>query len=455
MTGENALNSGVDASVVSLVDIAIHERLSICAGAGISRTAGLPDGRELARRLHARFDGNVSGYKCDKPDDLLAVAAAAAAVRGGLEAVQRVVLELAPFGRAAPQPEHLLLALMVAEGAVRLLLTNWDNCVERSWRQDDELPVARNAVEVEELRGQFILKIHGCCTEVKTLLITPDQLKAPGLWTETHFASELTQSTMVFVGIGDIADYAQETIKQLADLVNHARVRVVSPGIDRDWVGGADEHRVGGWKKLLPDLPEERRLPMTAEVFFDQLAREWVMTMIRKVNSTASVGLRDAFSAVEAAVVQFTAADAVKWLRRAAVGWGVGESVVRSAAAETAMEAIAVLTSQDHADAPSFTRTSSFLLGDRRIEVVLCQPRQLSSDIEAAALERARSVSARTGPQPELTVLISAASIRGRLRHTVEAANVVDPDAPIDGLIDGPASVSVNLLFADELLRSA
>ncbi|HZW43608.1 MAG TPA: hypothetical protein VFF32_04335, partial [Dermatophilaceae bacterium] len=180
-----------------------------------------------------------------------------------------------------------------------------------------------------------------------------------------------------------------------------------------------------------------------------------VMTMIRKVGNTASDGLRDVFAAVEAAFVQLTAADAVKWLRRAAVGWGVGESVVHSAAAETAMEAIAILTSQDHADALSFTRTSSFLLGNRRIEVVLCQPRQLSSDVEAAALERARSVAARRGPQSDLTVLLSAASMRDRPRQIVEAADVVDPDAPIDGLIDGPASVSVNLIFADELLRSA
>lgn len=455
MTNEKPLSCGVDATVVSLVDIAINEQLSICAGAGISRTAGLPDGHELARRLHARFDGQVNGYTCDEPDNLLAVAAAAASVRGGLEAIQRAVLELAPFGRATPQPEHLLVALLVAEGAVRLLLTNWDNCVERSWQQEELLPVARNAVEAESLRGQFIRKIHGCCTQVETLLITPDQLKDPGLWTSTHFTSELAQSTMVFVGIGDIADYAQESIKNLAVLVGHARIRVVSPNIDRDWEDTSDEREIGGWKKLFSDLPADRRLPFTAESFFDQLAREWVMTLLRTVGGTINPAFTESLGAVESSFARLTAAEALKWLRRSAVGWEVGDSVVRSPSAATAMEAIAILASRDRSAAPNFTRRSAFFLGERCIEVILLQPRQTSSDVEAAALERARSVASRRGPQSEVTVLVSAASMRGRARHVVEAVNVMDPDAPVDDLIDGPASVSVNLLFADDLLRSA
>lgn len=101
------LDGEVDALVVSLVDIAINETLAVCAGAGISRGAGPPDGGELARRLHARFEAQFSGYSCDKPSNLLAVAEAAASVRGGLEAVQRVALQLAPFHSVPAQPAHL------------------------------------------------------------------------------------------------------------------------------------------------------------------------------------------------------------------------------------------------------------------------------------------------------------------------------------------------------------
>lgn len=442
-----ALDSEVDAAVVSLVDIAINEKLAICAGAGISRGAGLPDGRELARRLHARLEGQVSGYACDQPGNLLAVAEAAASVRGGLEAVQRVVLQLAPFNTAPPQQAHRLLALLVAEGAARLLLTNWDDCVERSWRQDEHLPAARNAFEAEALRGQVILKIHGCCTEVQTMLLTAQQLENPGLWVETHFEAELAGSTMVFVGVGDIAEYAQQRITQLAQLVDNARIRVVSPDIDAGWEGSA-------WAALLPDLPAERRLPRTAENFFDQLAREWVMGLVRAVRVGDHETQLPQLQAVCAAFAKFTAEDALVWLRRAAVGWLVGESVVRNAAAETALEAIAVLAAEDPGAEPRFARTSSVHLGDRRIEVMLCKPRVISSAVESAAMDRARAVATRRGPVSELTVLCSAMAVRGKIRALIAADDVVDPDAAIDDQIDGPRQVAVNLIYAEDLLKA-
>ena len=261
VTDGEPLGAEVDAAVVSLIDVAINETLAICAGAGISRGLDLPDGRQLAEKLHGRFDGQVVGYACDDPQNLLAVAEAAAQCRGGLEAVQRMVVQLGPFDSATPQRAHLLLALLVAEGAVQLLLTNWDDCVERSWRQDEHLPTARNSFEIEAQRGQVILKIHGCCTELKTILLTPAQLASPGLWAETYFEAELAKATMVFVGVGDIASYAQARIMELAELVDHARIRVVSPHIDERWEESA-------WRDVLPDLPVERRLPRTAVDFW-------------------------------------------------------------------------------------------------------------------------------------------------------------------------------------------
>jgi NAD-dependent SIR2 family protein deacetylase len=200
------LDTTVGAPVVILADEAREGRLTICAGAGISIPAGLPTGPELAGRLHQRFQ-RVTDYECASPGDLLSVADAAAQLPDGLTAVQRVVLDLAPFSEVSPQLAHHLLALLLAEDALRVLLTNWDDCVERSWRDESEyIQAARNGVEAENLRGQFILKIHGCCTQPETLLITSDQLSDAPLWTRIYFQAELARSTMVFVGIGDVAD---------------------------------------------------------------------------------------------------------------------------------------------------------------------------------------------------------------------------------------------------------
>jgi NAD-dependent SIR2 family protein deacetylase len=171
MDGGQRLDATVEAAIVVLTAEARDGRLAICAGAGISIAAGLPSGADLAHRLHERFQ-RVTGYVCANPDDLLVVADAAVDLPDGLAAVQRVAIDVAPFGEARPQLAHRLLALLVAEGTVRLLLTNWDDCVERSWRSSEHIQAARNELEAEQLRGQFILKIHGCCTQVDTLLNT-------------------------------------------------------------------------------------------------------------------------------------------------------------------------------------------------------------------------------------------------------------------------------------------
>jgi hypothetical protein len=441
------LDTPVGAPIVVLVDEARQGRLAVCAGAGLSRPAGILTGPELARKLHERFQ-YVAGYSCTQPDKLLEVADAAARLDDGLTAVQRTVLELAPFDSAPAQLGHQLLALLVAEDALRLLLTNWDDCVERSWRRVENIPAARNKEEAEMLRGQFVLKIHGCCTEADTLLVTSEQLREPGFWTKTYFGAELMKSTMVFVGVGDIADYAQKRIKELAEQVEHAKVRVVSLNIVRDW-------EKSEWKKLLPDLPEERRIETSADDFLDELAREWVMHLVREVRAATTPGPAPWLEEVTNAFMSFTALQALEWLRRAAVAWRVGESVAHASCASSALEAIGLLARQQSGAKIRFLQSSAVLIDDQRIDVLLHRDRRTTSDIEYAAVERARQVGWKRGSPTTLTMLCAASSVRGPKPRYVPNVDVVDPDEPVDDILGAGASVDVSLVFADELLEAA
>jgi hypothetical protein len=442
------IHTPVDAAVALLATEARDKRLAICAGAGLSISAGLPSGAELARRLHERFT-RVVGYHCATPDDLLAVADAAAVLPDGLAVVQRVVLDLAPFSRASPQLAHRLLALLLAEDALRLLLTNWDDCVERGTQEFEYIPSACNAAEAEDLRGQFVLKIHGCCTQASTLLITTEQLEDAPLWTRIHFGVELGRSTMVFVGIGDVADYAQKRITELAELVEHARVRVVAPDIEGGWDGSV-------WRQLLPDLPEARRIARSANEFLDQLAREWVTGLLAEVRA-ADPGAKW-LEAVTDAFAYFTAVQALVWLRRAAMRWKIGESVVRAPGAVSALEAIA-LSARDPGSmalkAIRFLPASAVLIDEQRVEVLICPERLTPTDIEALASERAQRVVQSLGPRGELNLLLSASSVRGPKPRHLAAIDVVDPDAPVDDLISGPRQVSASLTYVDDVLAAA
>lgn len=448
MNDGSPLSTPVDPAVALLAEEARMNSLSICAGAGLSIPAGLPSGAELARKLHGRFQ-RVAGYSCSTPDNLLAVADAAASLPDGLALVQRVVLELAPFSKASPVLAHRLLALLLAEDALRLLLTNWDDCVERSWREHEYIPSVCNAVEAEGLRGQFVLKIHGCCTQAETLLITTDQLDTPPLWTKIHFGSELGRSTMVFIGIGDVADYAQRRITELATLVPHARIRVVSPDIAAAWGSSI-------WSTLLPELPEARRIQHTADDFLDHLAREWVMTLvedIREADPTATW-----LTALTEAFAHFTAVQALTWLRRAAARWNVGDPVVTAPAAASALEAIA-LQARDSASGTlkdiSFLLASAVLIGGERVEVLICPERLTASDIEELAGQRAQRVARNLGPEPELEMLLAAGTVRGPKPRHLAGVDVVDPEVPVDDLIGGVRQVSIRLIYADDVLEAA
>jgi hypothetical protein len=448
MNDGSPLNTPVDSAIVLLVDEARKHGLSICAGAGLSVPTGLPSGVELARKLHNRFK-RVAGYSCSMPDDLLAVADAAAALPDGLALVQRVVLELAPFSKATPLLAHRLLALLLAEDALRLLLTNWDDCVERSWREHEHIPSACNAIEAEGLRGQFILKIHGCCTQADTILITSNQLDSPPLWTKIHFGGELDRSTMVFIGIGDIADYAQRRITELAALVPHARVRVVSPDIASGWGSSF-------WSTLLPELPEARRIQRTADDFLDQLAREWVMTILTTIQD---VDPKAAWlKALATAFEHFTAVQALTWLRRAAMRWDIGSSVVTAPAAASALEAIALQARDSTSGAMSdirFLLDSAVLIGGERVEVLICPERLTASDIETLVAQRAQRVAHNLGPEPEFEMLLAASEVRGPKPPHLAGVDVVDPEVPVDDLIGGDRQVSIHLTYADDVLEAA
>ncbi len=294
-----------------------------------------------------------------------------------------------------------------------------------------------------------MVKIHGCCTQANTLLITSDQLAEAPLWTRIYFGAELGRSTMVFIGIGDVADYARKRITELSELVEHARVRVVSPDIEAGWEASA-------WKELLPDLPEARRIAETADDFLDQLAREWVMGLLAELTDADD----DApwLDAVKDAFSHFSAVQALLWLRRAAMRWNLGESVVRAPAAVSALEAIALSAQTPGSGVLKtirFVPASAVLIAEQRFEVLICRDRLTPTELEELASERSQRAVQSLGPRDELHLLVCASSVRGPKPRYLATIDVLDPDAPVDDLVGGPRQVSARLTYADDVLEAA
>jgi hypothetical protein len=159
-----------------LANRALEGRLTIYAGAGLSAATPteLPGAARLAKRV-ADAVGDVVDLGEVDPWDLLAVADAVASKPRGIHLLRDTILRVADFLGAPSSYGHRVIALLICEGAVTALETNYDDCIERA-AQPERLPVVRTAAELLHGPGTALLKAHGCATLPPTMLITTKDL---------------------------------------------------------------------------------------------------------------------------------------------------------------------------------------------------------------------------------------------------------------------------------------
>lgn len=442
----------VDPAVLVMVAKAREGQLVVCAGAGLSVAAGagLPSGRRLGELLDARLTDRLAGYA--SPADttnLLDVADAALAAAGGLLPVQYEVLELADFDRATPNFGHRALALLLAEGAVvTVLLWNWDDCIERSSPEGERLQVARSRDDMDQLRVPSIAKIHGCATRVRTLLITSDQLTEPPLWADEAFAARLRGSTAVFLGIGDVADYARRRIVRLREDIPELDIYLVSPRIAEGWATSV-------WATVAPTLPEERRIGQTADAFLDALARAWALELVSAVENLGSP-LTGSAAAGTAAVLdalrQNCGSDVISWCRAGSFRKRTGSSVVRRSEAQQAVIALGVLAGE-HGAEPTIIPDARCRLGDLTVEVMLLVETANATDVRVEAQRRSERLAGRRLLDAEATFLVAGAVV-GPLEQA-EAIDLVEGEVDASDVIRGPRAIRVRYISAADVLGRA
>jgi hypothetical protein len=447
------LTAPIEAIVMVLAARARDGHLVICAGAGLSvaQDAALPSGQRLGEMLHARFDGRLEGYVAPADTgDLIDVADAAVAAMGNLLPLQYEILELADFEGATPNFGHRTTALLLAEGAVsNMLLWNWDDCVERSAPEGERLQVARTLDDVEQLRLPSVAKIHGCATRVPTLLITSDQLRDPPLWTEAAFSAQLRTATAVFVGIGDVADYAKRRISKLVEDIPELDVYVVSPGIAARW----DE---SVWAILLPTLLEDRRIGKSADEFLDQLARAWALDLVDAVGRLAApmtAATLDGTTRTIRALKQMSGSELIAWCRAAAFRHRVGHSVVRCPEAQEAAVALGVLAGEDPAEV-TFVVDGRCRFGESSYyEILIACGAANATDVRSEAHRRAERLSGRGLIENTATFLVSG-TIIGPLSQP-EADDIFEGETDPADVFSGSRGIELRFIPASDVVARA
>ncbi len=423
----------------------------------MSDDTALPSGTKLGELLDGRLNGVLAGYV--PPVDtgnLIAVADAAVLPAGGLSAVQDVIVDLASFETAIPNYGHQVLGLLLAEGAVTVLSWNWDTCIERAAPPGEYLHVASTQEEMELLNNPQLAKIHGCASMRRTLLITSSQLSSNApVWAPETLTTSLRHSPMVFVGIGDVADYAKQRIEDL--------LLEVSSSPDITLVGRSlrDKWEQSIWSNLLPDLMDtERVIQRDSDDFLDELSRAWTIGLLQRVVADSAQSTEDAQAGIQRvvdALGNLTSVEAIRWCRRAFFGLKCGDSAVMQPDMGNMLFALGVLVAQRGTSART-PRPACCALDDDEVEILVVSERTWPTAVEREARRRAEVlVSDNHHLGEEVVFLVGGTGVMGDLSKLPHEDWDILRGTPADreDILDGQTAVRPRFLQESQLRTAA
>lgn len=459
---------------MELAHKALERRLTIYAGAGLSAASPteLPGAARLAKRV-ADALGDVVNLNEVDPWDLLAVADAIAAQPRGPHVLRETILRVADLLEAPFNYGHRVVALLICEGAVTALETNYDDCIERA-AQPERLPVVRTSDELLHGPATALLKAHGCATLPPTMLVTTDDLKRVAFWADATVSAKLTQDHVAFIGIGSVADYVRSSIAAVLATTGEDHITLIDPALAR-W----DDDPDLGWRALLPDLPADQRIAEDASSFCDALLRAYLKPFRDRIKSLTSGfpsehGQRIGTDVVIAALETMDAAHVLRWLRDASWRLAPGHTALTQVTASLLIAAGSLVCDTWGACLwPSGMMVATPATGEPGSEVVLVilGVQDTKSGAAAAKEARRRVVEARShqlvGDSAAVVVLVAghigdlgldevAASRGCSLQEVMAMAASVAASTPgdlvaeplADHLIDGPQAGQMVLVSA-------
>ena len=236
-------------------------------GAGVSSASptSLPLGQEIAHALKQKLSYTQMAECLESlpEDDLLVIADTAEAESPqALELIQKTILDSFDFKTAIPNYAHQYIAILMAEGVVKTMTTNWDTCVERAAGMTySDIVSCRLPEEVGRTgTSAVLLKLHGCAEIENSIKVSSKQVGEPVWWASHQVSAAIENSWVVFVGIGSIVPYIRETIGKIVRLAKTSpRIRVV------------DIQRVSDWDRMLSSSGADFFIKSSAQEFLDDV----------------------------------------------------------------------------------------------------------------------------------------------------------------------------------------
>lgn len=223
-----------------------------------------------------------------------------------------------PFADFEPNYGHTAIALLMREGLVGVITANWDCAVERAGRDVGTLITGITSVMSAQQLSQGIplYKVHGCCTDPSTLMLTKEEVDAPDDWARAQVQVALTSGTVVFTGLGTVGDYVSDPIKETLAVWSGyaAAIRVATPSLPE------------AWQAVLGTNEDFVHVAGSSDEFLDSLLRAVVVTALDNVRTRAfalsghdswALPMRNGIASLRSALDVIPAHTVLRW-------WGDG-----------------------------------------------------------------------------------------------------------------------------------
>lgn len=438
----SSIHSNVPPYAVALAARAASpSKLVIYAGAGISVSppTSLPSGAGLAKALHAHLKDIFDVLGGVEEWDLLGVADAVAQLPGGEDALRQTSARSANFRSATPGYAHRVLAQLMLEGAVDVLTTNWDNCIERSCGEE-QLPTVTNEHDLAEVIPPWVLKVHGCASRPGTLLISTDHLANPPKWVQEQTHARLGSAVVIFIGIGDVAPYVrQRIVEAIAEVGSIDNLRVVSPSITTDWENSQ-------WKSVAPTLREEDKIGVSADHFMEELGAAYVITRLAEHRLNAGASLAAKLDDAKKGLFKSDALTVLRWSRAVDINPRAGESVLKSSEFGKALIALGHLVG----DSVELKNSRVLDTSHGPVEILVATQTVPTRRLVETAEGRLHGYVSRGEPLP----LFLVAGGIGPIPKPEDLPPSIVSEADDADIVDGPLALMPSMRHADEVIAS-
>lgn len=434
-----------------------EHRLAFYLGAGLSMSAptDLPSGanvqEKIAQRASRLLGVNVAAPAGDRPTLEELGDAAAQIDAETLEQLRHQAADAIDFVNALPNYGHEAVALLLREGAVEVLTVNWDCGIESAGRElgFEITPILRQAERADRPTGPVMDKLNGCASRPSSLRITRAEVDEPQAWAAHRVGAVLTDTTVVFVGLGTVGQYVADGVERvLADAGDRERpIIVVSSTLSE------------GWKRALGDKADDAHAGQRAEPFLDDLLRAVVLLALTRSVERAKRMATDGHPAAARlatgadrlydALVEHPAVPVWRWWRDGARGQSIGRPFILDGVGEVAFATVCAMVGEDPVQVGGREDALVVELDDRYVEV--CSwPDASGSNVVARQTDRIRKRRRRNVYRDTSKKVVSVAvGHDGPLPVGPTTIDISDPGGRMDDIVDGSERLTLEWVPAE------